>query len=92
MNDTSSFVVSRADILAIRATPLRVMMDSGAQPVMIGKKLSDSLGLTLANYDPFPFTIVTSVGGTKRATCYTKTSLHLIFLMWGHDLYTLIFQ
>jgi hypothetical protein len=37
INDKSLFVVSRTDIPVIRATPLRVMMDSGAQPVMIGK-------------------------------------------------------
>jgi hypothetical protein len=79
INDKYFFVVSRTDILVIRATPLRVMMDSGAQPVMIGKRLADSLALTLANLDPYPFTIVTSVGGTERATGYTKTLLRLIF-------------
>jgi hypothetical protein len=31
------------------------MMDSGAQPVMIGKRLADSLGLTPANLDTFTF-------------------------------------
>ena len=59
MNDKFLFVVSRMNI---RATPLRVMMDSGAQPVMIYKGLADSLGLTPTNLDPCPFTIVTSVG------------------------------
>ena len=75
MNDKFLFVVSRMNI---RATPLRVMMDSGAQPVMIYKGLADSLGLTPTNLDPCPFTIVTSVGGTERATCYTNTPLRLI--------------
>jgi hypothetical protein len=37
MNDKFLFVVSRADMSIIRATPLRVMMDFGAQLVMIGK-------------------------------------------------------
>ncbi len=78
MNDKSLFVVSRTDLPAIRATSLRVMMDSGAQPIMICKGLADSLGLTLVNLDPCPFTIVTSVGGTERATCYTNTPLRLI--------------
>jgi hypothetical protein len=79
MNKKSLFVVSRLNISAIRATLLRVVMDSGAQRVMIGKGLSNSLKLTLANLDPCPFTIVTSVRGTKRATYYTKAPLRLIF-------------
>ena len=79
MNDKSIFVVSRTDLPAIRATPLRVMMDSGAQPVMIGKGLAGNLGLTPTNLDPCPFTIVTSVGGTERAIGYTKTPLCLVF-------------
>jgi hypothetical protein len=88
INDKSLFVVSRTDILVIRATSLRVMMDSGAQPVMIGKGLADSLALTPANLDPCPFTIVTSVGGTKRATGYTKTPLRLIFNVGAGPTYT----
>ena len=79
MNDKSIFVVSRTDLPAIRATSLRVMMDSGAQPIMICKGLADSLGLTLVNLDPCPFIIVTSVGGTKRAISYTKIPLCLVF-------------
>ena len=79
MNDKSLFVVSRADMPTIRATPLRVMMDSGAQPVMIGKGLAESLGLTLTHLDTCPFPIVTSVGGTEHATSYTKAPLRLIF-------------
>ena len=59
MNDKSLFVVSRADIPAIHVTPLRVMVDSGAQPVMIGKEFADSLGLTPINLDLCPFTIIT---------------------------------
>ena len=88
MNDKSLFVVSRTDMPTIRATPLRVMMDSGAQPVMIGKGLADSLGLTPANLDPCPFTIVTSVGGTERATGYTKAPLRLIFNVGAWPTYT----
>jgi hypothetical protein len=88
INDESLFVVSRTDIPVIRATPLRVMMDSGAQPVMIGKGLADSFALTPANLDPCPFTIVTSVGDTERATGYTKTPLHLIFNVVAGPTYT----
>ena len=75
MNDKSLFVVSRADIPTVRAIPLRVMMNFGAQPVMIGKELADSLGLTPANLDPCPFIIVTSVGDTERTTSYTKAQV-----------------
>jgi len=86
MNEKSLFVVSRADIPTIRATLLRVVMDSGAQPVMIGIGLADSLKLTPANLDPF--TIVTSVGGTERATGYTKAPLRLIFNVGARPTYT----
>ena len=53
MNDKSLFVISRADMPTIRATPLRVMISKG---------LADSLGLTPTNLDPCLFTIVTSIG------------------------------
>ena len=91
MNDKSLFVVSRADMPTIHATPLRVMMNSDAQPVMIGKGFADSFGLKPTKLDPCPFTIMISVRGTERATGYTKTPLRY-FLMWGHDLHTLICQ
>jgi hypothetical protein len=87
INNKSLFVVLCTDIYVIRATPLRVMMDSGAQPIMIGK----GIALLPANLDRCPFTIVTSVGGIERAICYTKTHLRLILNM-GHDLPTLICQ
>ena len=88
MNDKSLFVVLRTDIRAIRATSLRVMMDSGAQPIMIGKRLANNLGLTPTNLDPCPLTIVTSVRGIERATSYTKTSLRLIFNVGARPTYT----
>ena len=40
VNDNNVLVVSRTGGHTTRATPLRVMMDSGAQPVMIGKWLA----------------------------------------------------
>ena len=48
-----------------------MMMDSGAQPVMIGKRLAQELGLATEDVAPCPFTIVTSVGHMKQATGYT---------------------
>jgi len=54
------------------------MIDSGAQPSMIGKKLAQELGLTVVDLVPCPFTIVTSIRGTNQATSYTKQPLQLI--------------
>lgn len=88
VNDNNVLVVSRTGGNATRATPLRVMMDSGAQPVMIGKRLAQELGLSAADLEPCPFTIVTSVGGTERATGYTRQPLQLIFCIGPRPLYS----
>ena len=64
-------VVARTDGNFTRATPLRVMLDSRAQPVMIGKQLAQDLGLGAADLEPCPFTIVTPVGSTEKAMDYT---------------------
>ena len=88
VNDNNVLVVSRTGGNPTRATPLRVMMDSGAQPVMIGKRLAQDLGLTAADLEPCPFTIVTSVGGTERATGYTRQPLQLIFCIGPGPLYS----
>jgi hypothetical protein len=55
------------------------MMDSGAQPVMIDKKLAKELQLTAADLTPCPFIIVTSIGHVERATGYTREPLLLNF-------------
>ena len=70
-NDGGVMVVACTDGNFTRATPLRVMLDSGAQPVMIGKQLAQDLGLGAADLEPCPFTIVTSVWGTEKAMGYT---------------------
>ena len=79
VNDTDILVVSRTRGNATRVAPRCVMMDSGAQPVMIGKKLAQELGLAAEDLAPCPFTIVTSVGHVERATCYTQEPLQLSF-------------
>lgn len=56
-------------------------MDSGAQPLIIGKTLVEELGLTANDLEPYPFTIVTSVGGMERTDDYMKEPLRLIFLL-----------
>jgi len=88
VNDNNVLVVSRTGDNTTRATPLRVMMDSGAQPVMIGKRLAQELGLSAADLEPCPFTIVTSVGGTERAIGYTRQPLQLIFCIGPGPLYS----
>jgi len=65
VNDNNVLVVSRTGDNTICVMPLHVMMDSGAQPIMIGKKLALELGLTKVDLEPCLFTLVTSIGGTK---------------------------
>ena len=79
VNDTGILVVSRTGGNVIRVAPRCVMMDSGAQPVMIGKKLAQKLGLAAKDLAPCPFTIVTSIGHVERATGYTREPLQLSF-------------
>ena len=59
--------------------PSGVMMDSGAQPIMINKKLAQKLWLTADDLAPCSFTIVTLVGHVKQTTSYTQESLQLSF-------------
>ena len=79
VNDTGILVVSRTGGKATRVAPRYVMMDSGAQLVMIGKKLTQELGLAAKDLAPCPFTIVTSVGYVERATGYIQEPLQLSF-------------
>ena len=88
VNDDGVMVVGRTDGNSTRATPLRVMLDSGAQPVMIGKQLAQDLGLVAADLEPCPFTIVTSVGGTETALGYTRHPLQLMFGVGSGPLFT----
>jgi hypothetical protein len=61
------------------------MMDLGAQPVLIGKKLAHDLRLTADDLAPCAFTIVTSIGHVERATCYIRKPLQLSFQMKHED-------
>ena len=79
VNDSGILMVTRAGGNPIRVAPQCVMMDSGAQPVMIGKKLAQELRLTAHDLTPCPFTIVTSIGHVERATGYTREPLQLSF-------------
>jgi len=47
--------------------PLNVLLDFGAQPLMLGKATIDGFGLTNANFDQCPYHILTSMGELKKA-------------------------
>lgn len=87
-NNGGVMAVGRTDGPSIRATPLRVILDTGAQPVMIGRQLAQDLGLGAADLEPCPFTIVTSVGSTEKAMGYTRHPLRLMFGVGTGPLYS----
>jgi hypothetical protein len=57
--------------------PRRVLLDSGAQPLMLGASAIEGLGLTKDTLEKCPWTISTSMGGTEHATVITKGELAL---------------
>jgi hypothetical protein len=59
--------------------PRRVLLDSGAQPLMLGAFAVVGLELTKDTLEECPWTISTSMGGTERATGITKVELSLKF-------------
>ena len=87
VNEGQTFSVTRGD--SSRAYPKRVLLDTGAQPVMLGRRLANELGLVPHDLDPCPFTIATSLGGTKQPTGLTKEPLRLQFKV-GADSYTYV--
>ena len=67
--------------------PQKVLLDTGAQPIMLGKNLAERLKIKAEDLDPCPFTIATSLGGTEQPTGLTKVPLRLRFKV-GIDSYT----
>jgi hypothetical protein len=57
--------------------PRRVLLDLGAQPLMLGGSAIEGLGLTNDTLEKYPWTINTSMGGTENATTITKRELAL---------------
>lgn len=78
-NGNNVLVVGHTGSNPTQTKALQVILDSDAQLVMIGKWLTQELGLIAWDLDPSPFTIFTSLGGTKHASYYTKQPLQLIF-------------
>lgn len=81
VNYNGIIIFGRTGCNITRATPSWVMMDTWAQLVMLGKHLAQELNLTTSDLEPCPFTIITLVGSTERATSYTNKPLQLIFLI-----------
>jgi hypothetical protein len=57
--------------------PRRVLLDSGAQPLMLGASAIEGLGLMKDTLEKCPWTISTSMGGTEHAIAITKGELAL---------------
>jgi hypothetical protein len=57
--------------------PRRVLLDSGAQPLMLGASAVVGLELTKDTLEECPWTISTAMGGMERATGITKAELSL---------------
>jgi hypothetical protein len=57
--------------------PRRVLLDSGAQPLMLEASAIEGLGLTKDTLEKCPWTISTSMGGMEYATAITKGELAL---------------
>jgi hypothetical protein len=57
--------------------PRRVLLDSGAQPLMLEASVIEGLGLTKDTLEKCPWTISTSMGGTEYTTAITKGDLAL---------------
>jgi hypothetical protein len=49
-----------------------VLLDFGAQPLMLGKIVVDGPELIDADLDPSPYQILTSMGGSKKTQRLTK--------------------
>ena len=62
VNEGQTFFVTRGDSTHVYSK--RVLLDTGAQLVMLGRRLANELGLGPHDLDPYPFTIATSLGGT----------------------------
>ena len=84
-NSGRVFSVARGN--GSKVYPQKVLLDTGAQPIMLGKNLAESLDIKAEDLDSCPFTIATSLGGTEHPTGLTKEPLRLQFKV-GNDAYT----
>ncbi|BBN08134.1 hypothetical protein Mp_4g09160 [Marchantia polymorpha subsp. ruderalis] len=64
--------------------PARVLLDSGAQPLMLGKIACISLGVRRSELEPCPFQIQTSLGGTSDKAYRMTRERISVQLRHGH--------
>ncbi|PTQ36558.1 hypothetical protein MARPO_0063s0090, partial [Marchantia polymorpha] len=64
--------------------PARVLLDSGAQPLMLGKIACISLGVRRSELEPCPFQIQTSLGGTSDRSYRMTRERISVQLRHGH--------
>ena len=80
VNEGHVFSVSQSKAPAVY--PQRVLMDTGAQPVMLDKRLAAELGLVASDLDSCPFMVATSLGGTEQPRGITKGATSLEVPGW----------
>ena len=88
VNDIDILVVSQVGCNHIRVSPQCVMMDLGAQPVMIGKRFANELRLMADDLASCSFIIVISIGHVERAIGYTWEPLQLSLRVKPRDPFT----
>jgi hypothetical protein len=69
--------------------PKQVFLDPRAQLIMIGRQITNELGLTTQDMDPCPFTFATSLEGSESLSDLIKLPLQ-IQSMVGKDSHTTI--
>ena len=79
MVDNRNGVVQLVGPLGQVFTPTRILLDSGAQPLMFGRAAIEGLGLTKETLELCPFTINTSTGGSEKAYGLTAQPLVVRF-------------
>jgi hypothetical protein len=69
-NEEGMFELREA--LTCQYQPHKVLLDFNVQPLMLGKAVVDGLGLTNVDFDPCPYQIFASMGGSKKVRRLTK--------------------
>ncbi|PTQ38247.1 hypothetical protein MARPO_0052s0045 [Marchantia polymorpha] len=76
-------VDNRSGLFWLVYVPTRVLLDSDAQPLMLGKAACISLGIRRSELKPCPFQIQTSLGGASDRSYFMTTDS--ILMQLGHD-------
>ncbi|PTQ39138.1 hypothetical protein MARPO_0047s0110 [Marchantia polymorpha] len=84
MVDNRSGVIRLVSAIGQVYVPTRVLLDSGAQPLMLGKIACISLGVRRSELEPCPFQIQTSLGGTSDRSYRMTRECISMQLRHGH--------